>query len=381
MLTFAAKIPIRIHPFFWILVLLIGWVNSQTVLGTALWGVVIIVSVLVHEYGHALTAMAFGQRASIDLVAFGGATQRQGNKLKLWQEFIVVLNGPIAGLLLFAIAYQVKTLFGAQIHNPIWRFLLEITISANLFWTVLNLLPIHPLDGGRLLGIICEAVWGIKGIKIGLMISILIAVLISLLLFVSSDLFLGSIFLMLAFESYRTWQSYRPIRDQDRDIALHGLLQQAETAIKVGQNGHAKELLMQVRESARAGIIYDSATRYLAEILSREGQVQEAYALLLPLKKRLNADGLRPLHLLAYRCKEWKVGVEVGNLSYQVHPSYDTALLNAFCSGELGEAYAAVGWLRCALKDGLPNLNAVLMKSDFDPIRTSGPFQELILSN
>ena len=72
MLSFFSKIPIKIYPFFWILAIGIGWLNSMTLMGTAIWTVVIIISVVVHEYGHALTAMAFGQTAVIQLVGLGG---------------------------------------------------------------------------------------------------------------------------------------------------------------------------------------------------------------------------------------------------------------------------------------------------------------------
>src|SRR3546814_18959362 len=66
------------------------WLSSGTVGGTLVWTVIVFLSVLIHEYGHALTAVAFGQRARIELVALGGVTQRSGTKLNLWKEFIIV---------------------------------------------------------------------------------------------------------------------------------------------------------------------------------------------------------------------------------------------------------------------------------------------------
>ena len=87
---------------------LIGWLNTQTIQGALEWTVMIFVSVLFHEFGHALTAVSFGQIARIDLLGFGGLTQRHGPKLNLWKEFLIVLNGPCAGLLLFIIAFRFK---------------------------------------------------------------------------------------------------------------------------------------------------------------------------------------------------------------------------------------------------------------------------------
>src|SRR6187399_803252 len=100
MITIPGKIPVHIYPIFWLLALLIGWLYSFTILGAVILGFVVFISVLVHEYGHALSALAFGQQSFIELVGLGGVTQRQGKRLSLGKEFIIILNGPLAGLAL-----------------------------------------------------------------------------------------------------------------------------------------------------------------------------------------------------------------------------------------------------------------------------------------
>ena len=62
------KIPISIKPFFWIFAVLIGFLMSGTLLGTIIWVVIIFVSVLVHELGHATVALAFNQNPKIELM-------------------------------------------------------------------------------------------------------------------------------------------------------------------------------------------------------------------------------------------------------------------------------------------------------------------------
>ncbi len=102
MISIRGKIPIRIFPVFWVLAIAIGWINSYELMATfdamlisiAIWVVIIVISVLVHEYGHALTAIVFGQTARIDLMGMGGLTQREGKKLKLWKEFYHRLERP-----------------------------------------------------------------------------------------------------------------------------------------------------------------------------------------------------------------------------------------------------------------------------------------------
>jgi stage IV sporulation protein FB len=202
MITIPGLIPIRIHPFFWILAMLIGWINTFNFVLTGLWVLVILGSVLIHEFGHALTALAFGQRAHIDLVALGGVTKRHGSKLKLWQEFIVVLNGPLAGFALGLLSYLVYKI--VPNHSPdVFIYFLEIMIFVNLFWTVINLLPVQPLDGGHLLNILLEGIFGLKGLKISLFLSMMIAAAIAILFFAIQQPLVGALFLMFGFESYR----------------------------------------------------------------------------------------------------------------------------------------------------------------------------------
>ncbi len=43
--------------------------------------------------------------------------------------------------------------------------ILKYTQVANLFWTIVNLLPVLPLDGGQLLRIVLEAAFGVKDLR------------------------------------------------------------------------------------------------------------------------------------------------------------------------------------------------------------------------
>lgn len=375
MFRIPGKIPISIYPFFWFLAAIIGWMNTFNVVATILWTIIIFFSVLIHEFGHALTAIFFGQKAQIDLVGLGGVTQRRGPKLKLWQEFFIVLNGPIAGFILCLVAYQLKTFLDTRQVAPIWTYLLTVTYSVNLFWTFVNLLPIQPLDGGRLLSIILEALFGLKGAKIALFVSIILSAAIGVFFFSIQAFLAGALFLLLTFESYRSWKSSLAITDQDQNFIMQHLLKEAEKDIAHGFQEDAIKKLQRIREITKTGVIFLTATQYIANLYSENGQYREAYELLAPLSSKLNSDSLRLLHHLAYRSGEWQAAISVGNRSFQTYPSYDTALLNAFSHSLLGEVKPAVGWLQCAIREGLPNLQEVLDKSEFDKIRNDPLFQ------
>ncbi len=72
MITIPGRIPITIQPLFWLVALFIGFLSTKTFLGALVAAFVILISVLVHEFGHALTGMLFGQSTRIQLAAFGG---------------------------------------------------------------------------------------------------------------------------------------------------------------------------------------------------------------------------------------------------------------------------------------------------------------------
>lgn len=373
MISIPGTIPIRIHPIFWFLIGIIGWLNSGTMLGTMIWAIVILISVLVHEYGHALTALAFGQTARIELIGLGGVTYRKGGPLKLWQEFIIVLNGPLAGLLLCIAAYFIKQTLGKN-SSILLRDTITITVYANLFWTIINLLPIHPLDGGHLLTIILESIFGIRGVKMALLFSSILALFVGLFFFTLQAILAGSLFLLLAFESYRAWKSSLVMSTQDRDEELQ---KQLKLAQKNDNKEEAIRQLEDIRSKSQKGFIFLTATEHLGNLLYQQGNTQKAYELLHSIQKELSPESLKILHKLAYQKGALREAVSVGEDLYQTYPTYDTAIINAFCYSLLGEVNPAVGWLKRAIADGLPNLKVVLSKEAFDPIRNTPAFLDL----
>ncbi len=377
MLTIPGKIPIRIHPFFWVLAGIIGWLSSQSVLGTFLWVFIITYSVLIHEFGHALTALVFGQEAEISLVAMGGLTQRRGRELKFWQDFLVVFNGPLAGLLLFFIALQINTYLLSEQSSIVLRYIVQVTIYVNLFWSIVNLLPVQPLDGGRLLSICLEGFFGLTGLKIALFLSMLISVCVGVFFFVFSNVLIGAFFLLLTYESYQNWRRSLPLSSSDRNEELQQLLKDAEKDLKLGHRDDAWVKLSELRKVSEEGMIYVSATQYMAALLAAEQRYKEAYDLILPNQKNLDPEHLHLLHQLSFRNKDWETAINLGNRIYRSYPGYDTALINAYCYAMKREVDPSIGWLQCAIRDGLPNVNVVLHRSEFDSIRQDPRFQEL----
>lgn len=270
MIRFPGKIPISIHPLFWLISFFIGWMWTMTLTGALLCVAIILVSVLFHEFGHALTALLFGQKTRIELAAFGGFTYREGRKLKLWEEFLVVLNGPVAGFFLFLVAYVVYK--HVPIETPALLFAVKFTFVANLFWTVINLVPVLPLDGGHLLSIILEGIFGFKGVKMAIITGLVIAVAISIFFFALGMFLIGALFLILTFESFRSLRYYKIFTEKDRDSSLQDLMKAADADYRAGNAEQAMTKLEEVRAKTGQGILYTVATQEMAEIYRAEHQ-------------------------------------------------------------------------------------------------------------
>lgn len=373
------RIPIRINPLFWLLAVLIGVLNSQGDLaGIVIWVIIVFVSVLVHEFGHALTAKFFGQQASIELMALGGLTHRQGPPLNLWREFIVVFNGPLAGFLL-AIICGLLTIFFFFSH-PMLATVMMWTAYANIFWTVFNLLPVQPLDGGKLLMIVMEGMFGLKGMKIALFISLLASVGLGLFGFAFGQFILGAIFFMLAFESFRMWQGSLVMTENDRNEELRGQFQLAEQLLAAGKTLEAERILKAIRGKVNNGFLYLGSTELLGQLAAQNGDYENAYSLLSSIESHLTDDSLALFHQIAYRTGHWKRAIEIGDKAFQNRPTYETAVLNAFSHALMGEVQPAIGWLQRAVEEGLPDIQQIIRQKEFDPIRSSPQFNDFVSS-
>ncbi|MBX3719024.1 MAG: M50 family metallopeptidase [Parachlamydiales bacterium] len=378
MITIPGKIPISIYPTFWLFAALIGYMNSMSLIGTVIWIGIIFVSVLFHEFGHALTAWAFGQKPRIELVALGGLTYHDGQKLSFWRQFFIVLDGPLFGLILFAIASLL--LQAPAIAQSSAAPVLSLVRAVNLFWTVVNLLPVMPLDGGQLMRIIMEGIFGLKGFKYALVTSMVVAVLISLFFFLYQAFIIGALFFLLAFQSYDTFRRTRNLSEPDRDESLKDLLDVAEEALQQGKKREAQEMFQRIRQTARKGMIYNLATQYLAFLDYESGNSKAAYQLLLSIRKELANDALCLLHKAAFEQKDFPLVAELGGSCFQTWPTAETALRNAYAHAELSQSIPAVGWLETAIEEGIENIDEVFAEKSFDPIRHEEPFQQLILS-
>lgn len=185
-------------------------------------------TLLAHEFGHALVGRKLGGgNAAITIAGMGGITRHEFAPSSRLNYFITVLAGPLASLLLGITSGAILGLQLGQLETGIQlsltlpvgtispeaaQVLLNSSISPTLFklyavlflicfwWSVFNLLPILPLDGGRLLATL------LNNNRIVCIIGLILCGILALWSLISGSWFN---FLIIGYLGWLNWQFYR----------------------------------------------------------------------------------------------------------------------------------------------------------------------------
>jgi len=132
--------------------------QGQAYAAAALFGVLLFVSVFLHEVGHAAVGRAVGLRVrSITLFMLGGVTEMEREAPDPGRAYLVSVAGPMVSLLLAALGWGAVPL---TTDRTLVHVLVQQLAATNLIVAVFNILPGIPLDGGQLLR---AAVWKVTG--------------------------------------------------------------------------------------------------------------------------------------------------------------------------------------------------------------------------
>lgn len=148
------SIPVHVHLFFFLTALLLGMGANPSVATAGIWIATVFVSVLLHELGHAVAGKLFGLTPSITLHGMGGTTSWSEASLKKklghGAQMVISFAGPLVGLVVGGVVW-------AYVHykgDPTSALGVELVrgiLFVNVGWSIFNLLPILPLDGGQLM--------------------------------------------------------------------------------------------------------------------------------------------------------------------------------------------------------------------------------------
>lgn len=221
-----AGVPVRVHPFFWLVTLLLGMGagTSTPPKQVLIWMLAVFVSIVIHEFGHALAIRYYGWRPRIVLYSFGGLAVYEPTYRDRRAQIVIALAGPAAG---FLFAGAILAAIAAAGHEVVFRrdilapvdyepfdlrylnLLLDDLLYVNIGWGLLNLLPIYPLDGGKVAQEALTFFNPRDGLRQSLIISIFAAVAVGLALYVKQgSVYSLILFGLLAFSNYQMLQAY-----------------------------------------------------------------------------------------------------------------------------------------------------------------------------
>lgn len=128
--------------------------------------ILFMVFALIHELGHLITGIIFGFKPKkIELLPVGvcanfyinldNYNQKKNNaNLLVVKKMIITIAGPVINFVLAVMFYIFKIRIGS--------ISTEALVYANIIICAFNLLPIYPLDGGRIIKYIIHIIKGLK---------------------------------------------------------------------------------------------------------------------------------------------------------------------------------------------------------------------------
>jgi Zn-dependent protease len=267
-------IPVKVQPYFFLVVGFLGYARGGPFEFLVEWIIVVFISILAHEFGHALTVRAFGMSPQILIYGFGGVTSWTDEKgVSPLKHIAISLAGPFAGFLFGGVVYLSNEAlpdlfadrFGAQTYVDL--------LFVNLGWGIFNLLPILPLDGGNVAFSIEQWVTKKRRGVITRGVSLLVAGVVGL--WALSVGWMWVVFLMAIF-SWNNGSALFQLLQYDRDGRMRPLLDHAREAVKTDDGATAVQLAKEALNSARSVEMKEEAQRILLQGLILGADTEQA---------------------------------------------------------------------------------------------------------
>jgi len=268
------RFPIKVEISFFVIAVFLGLGRSRDLTLVAEWIAVVFVSVLLHEFGHALMARAFGLKPEIRLYQMGGLTSwRSEKEVAPLKHLAISLAGPFTGFALGACVL----LLGALVLRAVPVDFVATTyfdlLWVNIGWGLFNLLPMLPLDGGQVLVTLEAWLLNRKDRVVSHAVSLLVAAAIALAAFYFRQLWIGFLAIFFAYLNgsflFRLFQIHR-------DRKLRDSLDQVRSLIEQDEFDAALELSTRVRARAKSDEVKQAAARLAVIGYLRQAKLEQA---------------------------------------------------------------------------------------------------------
>jgi Zn-dependent protease len=203
-----------------------------------IWVGICFVSILIHELGHSLAKRWYGISSYIVLYHFGGLSISDGigrwrrpKPMSHWDQIIVTAAGPAFQMAFGLLVAAIATAFGLTLgttssllsgwlpipegeapSNAALMAVIDASVYTSIFWALLNLLPVLPLDGGRIAQSLIGQYQRSNGFREATIVSIVVSILIALYGFRYEQPALGMCFFVFAMLNVQNLQGDIPMR-------------------------------------------------------------------------------------------------------------------------------------------------------------------------
>ncbi len=222
-----AGVPVRVHPWFWIVSALMGLSNDAK--AVMIWVAVVFVSVLAHELGHVAAFRTFGAPAEVVLYSFGGLTvPLRGFNRTSFRDVVISAAGPFAGFAFAVLIVAGVVAAGGEVFFRTYLYVipdvnvlmsrvgygytdmaLNDLLFVNIYWGLVNLLPVLPLDGGHIARGVLMHRDPTRGLRHAMMLSAACGVGVAGLALYSGRTYLFFLFALLAINSIQNLEKNR----------------------------------------------------------------------------------------------------------------------------------------------------------------------------
>ena len=433
-------IPVKVEGSFFVLAFFLASGRLSEPVYLVEWLLVVFVSVLLHEFGHACAGRAFGLAPEITLYSMGGMTSwREGVELSPTRQVAVCLAGPFAGFLFGGLVYLARPLVAAASAPALAQTIFFDLLWANIGWGLFNLVPILPMDGGQALLAVERGVLKRERQLLTPAVSLVAAVSITAWAFSAGHFwvaFLGSWFgitngrtLFAWLQARRERHLYAPLgeaatafnaRDLKTAAALAGdVLRRAKTNGLKRKASRLLVLSLALQEDADAAErelrrhqVFFGDDKYLeGYVRLRTGRPAEAVAHLraafdaspteeagfalyealvesrqfeeaLELCEHPALPGSRfaayvNLQSEAFHAGAYDLSARAGLAAFQERPEPVVAFNLACAYGQVGDVETGLAWLERALAEGFDDYEAFSSDADLDPLRELDGFERL----